>query len=122
MPPLVFQEELKGKQADTKQGTVKAAVLKNNSLSHDLIIASCYDRNPFYMISHSIERLTWVECTKRIWSSALKKSILFTFLCWNLSHDYNHEMNDNDVANQLHLVYNMMRFQRNKKWWWALFI
>ena len=31
-------------------------------------------------------------------------------------------MNDNDIANQLRLVYRFMRFQRNNKWWWALFL
>ena len=31
-------------------------------------------------------------------------------------------MNDNDVADQLCLVYRIMRFQRNIKWWWALFL
>ncbi len=31
-------------------------------------------------------------------------------------------MNDNDIADQLRLVYRIMRFQRNNKWWWALFL
>ncbi len=31
-------------------------------------------------------------------------------------------MNDNDIADQLRLVYQIMRFQRNNKWWWALFL
>ncbi len=121
-PPLVFQEELMGKQANFKQGTAKAAGLKNDSISQDLIVASCFDQTPFYMISQSIEKLTWAKWTKRIWSSALTKSIPFTFLCQNISHDYNHEMNDNVIVHQLQLVYCMMRFQLNEKWWWAIFI
>jgi adenosine deaminase len=59
---------------------------------------------------------------KKVWSTALKKTIDFSFLRWNLSDDYNYEMNDNDVADQLRLVYWIMRFQRNIKWWWALFL
>ena len=31
-------------------------------------------------------------------------------------------MNDNNVADQLHLVYRMQRFQQNQKWRWALFM
>jgi len=31
----------------------------------------------------------------------------FTFLRWNRSHEYNIEMNDNDVADQLQLVYRL---------------
>ena len=46
----------------------------------------------------------------------------YWFLHWSLSHTYNHNMNDNDVADQYCLVYRMMRFQRQTKWWWALFM
>ncbi len=122
VPPLVFRDEVKGKQANAVQGTVKAAVLKDDSLSHDLIIASCYDQKPFYMISHSIDQVTWVECEKRIWSHLLKRNVLFKFLRWNLSDDYNYEMNNNDIADQLRLVYRLQRFQCNEKWWWVLFM
>jgi hypothetical protein len=31
-------------------------------------------------------------------------------------------MNDNDIADQLRLVYWIMCFQRNNKWWWVLFL
>ena len=31
-------------------------------------------------------------------------------------------MNDNDVADQLRLIYRIMRFQHNNKWWWALWL
>jgi hypothetical protein len=60
--------------------------------------------------------------TKKIWSMALKMNVDFSLLRWNLSNDYNFEMNNNDIANQLHLVYQIMRFQRNVKWWWVLFL
>ena len=120
--PIVFQEEVTGKKADERRGTVKAAVLKGDSKSCDLVIASCFDQKPFYMISHSIPEITWVECTKKIWSTALQKSVDFKFLRWNLSDDYNFEMNDNDVADQLRLCYRIQRFQRNFKWWWSLWI
>ncbi len=39
VPPTVFKDEVKGKQTNAVQGTVKAAVLDNDSLSHDLITA-----------------------------------------------------------------------------------
>ncbi len=31
-------------------------------------------------------------------------------------------MNDNDIADQLQLAYPILRFQRNVKWWWAIFL
>jgi hypothetical protein len=74
------------------------------------------------MISHSCESVSWTPGTKKVWSTALKTTINFSFLRWNLSDDYNFEMNDNDVADQLRLVYCIMRFQRNVKWWWSLFL
>ena len=58
VPPVVLQEELGGKRADAVRGTVKVAVLKDDSESHDLLVASCYDQKPFYMISHSVQEVT----------------------------------------------------------------
>ena len=107
---------MQGKRADAVRGTVKAAVLKGDTESSDLVVASCYDQKPFYMVSHSIAPITWVPVTKTVWSHALKKNVPYAFFCWNISHDYNHEMNDNDVDNPLRLVYRMQQFQLNQKW------
>lgn len=123
MPPIVFQEDLgTGSKADAARGTVKAAVLKGDSKSHDLVIASCYDQKPYYMQSHSCSDITWDTITKRVYSMSEQQKIDFGFLRLNLSNEYNYEMNDNDIADQYRLHYRMMRFQRNYKWWWALWI
>ena len=53
------------------------------------------------MISHSCEKVSWLPVTKKVWSSNLKKSVDYSFLRWNLSNDYNFEMNDNDISGQL---------------------
>ncbi len=121
-PPCVIQEEKLGKHADAARGTVKAAVLKGDSMSSDLVVASCYNQKPFYMVSSKCKKVTWEPITKKVWSSALKWNVGFTFLRWSLSHDYNYQINDNDIADQLRLVYQIMHFQRNNKWWWALFL
>jgi hypothetical protein len=117
-----MQEEKLGKHADAARGTVKAAVLKEDSMSSDLVVASCYDQKPFYMISSKCEKVSWDPVTKKVWSSSLKSNVDFKFLRWSLSHDYNYQMNDYDIADQLRLVYQIMHFQRNNKWWWALFL
>ena len=49
-------------------------------------------------------------------------SVMYRFLRWNLSDEYNFEMNDNDVADQYRLVYRMQQLQQNYKWWWALWL
>jgi hypothetical protein len=69
------------------------------------------------MISSKVEEVMWASITKKVWSSSLKADVDFTFLRWSLSHVYNYEMNDNDIADQLRLVYRIMRFQRSNKWW-----
>jgi len=74
------------------------------------------------MISSKCDEVLWIPAAKKVWSSNLKQYVDFTFLRWSLSHGHNFEMNDNDIANQLRLVYRIMRFQRNTKWWWALFL
>ncbi len=84
---------------------VKSAVLKGDSMSSDLVVASSYNQKPFYMISSKCKEVIWEPITKRVWSSALRSMVDFKFLRWSLSHDYNYEMNDNDIADQLRLVY-----------------
>ena len=79
-PPCVFQEEKTGKAAEAARGTVKAAVLKGDSRSSDLVVASCYDQKPFYMISHSCTSVTWTTIEKQVWSSALHKTVPYKFL------------------------------------------
>ena len=115
VPPCVFQEEKSGKAVEAARGTVKAAVLRGDSRSDNLIVASCFDQKPFYMITHSANKITWSVKTKMVWSAVLKEEVEFKFLRFSLSHIYNYEMNDNDIADQLRLVYRMQRFQRNQK-------
>ena len=57
---------------------------------------------------------------KKVFSPRFGESVNFEFLRWSLSHFYNHEMNDNDITDQLRLIYRMMSLQKNTKWWWAL--
>ena len=103
-PPCVIQEEKTGKAAEAARNTVNAAILRGDSQSSDLVVASFYDQKPLYIISHSYENITWIPLTKKVWSSTLKKTADFTFLCWNLSNEYNYKMNNNDIADQLRLV------------------
>jgi hypothetical protein len=122
VPPSTIQEELKEKRVEAARGTLKVTVMKGDSKSSNLVIASNYDQKPFYMLSHSTPNVKWVTCTKLIWSLTLMASIIYRFLRWNLSNEYNFEMNDNDVMDQYRLVYWIHRLQRNYKWWWALWL
>ena len=101
---ILTQEELKGKHTDAVRRTLKLAVLKGNSKSRDLIVVSNYDQKPFYMVSHSIGTVTWLEKEKLLWSTSAMKNVVYKFLRCNVSDDYNFEMNDNDVADQYRLI------------------
>ena len=122
VPPAVFQEDVKGKKAEAARGAVMAVVLEGDSQSNNLVIASCFDQKPFYMISNCCKRIGWDVCKKKVYSHTLGREIEVEFLRFSLSNNYNHEMNDNDMADQLRLVYRWQRFQRNQKWWWALWV
>ena len=54
----VLQEELTGNREDAVWGTMKTAVLEGDIKYFQLIITSCYDQKPFYMISHSTPNVT----------------------------------------------------------------
>ncbi len=58
-PPIVFQEEVTGKKAETAHGTVKDAVLNGDSHAQDLIVASCFDQKPFDMVSNVTTKVGW---------------------------------------------------------------
>lgn len=120
--PKVIIEPLTGKAEERARGTLKASVLTGDSKSMNLVVTCCYDQKPFYMLSHSTKRVGWVETEKKVYSSLLKRNVPFKFLRFNLSDEYNYEMNDNDIADQLRLQYRMQRLQRNQKWWWALWL
>ncbi len=72
------------------------------------------------MITNVTREIMWNEVTKKVWSDQLCKNIEMKFLHFCISHNYNFEMNDNDIADQQQLQYWLMRFCCNVKWWWAL--
>ena len=62
----MIQKEKTRKASKAARGTVKAAVLKGESQSLDLVVVLCYDQKPFYMILHSCEQITLVPLTKKV--------------------------------------------------------
>jgi hypothetical protein len=70
-PWCVVQEDKVGRLAKVAKGTVKVAVLKGDSMSLDLVITSCFDQKPFYMISSKCKKVSWEPVTKKNWSSRL---------------------------------------------------
>ena len=53
--------------------------------------------------------------TKPVFSPVLKGNVPFTFLRWNMLDEYNWKINNNNVANQLHLVYRIQQIPEESK-------
>ncbi len=68
-------------------------------------MASVYDKKPFYLFINVAREITWNEVTKKVWSDQMCKNIKMKFLCFCIPHNYNFEMNDNDIVDQLRLQY-----------------
>jgi len=123
VPACVKQTLPKGKKAmEEARGRTKVAVLRGDTKSKDLVVGSCIDQKEFFILSMTAEFIDWVVKSKEIYSDASSKTVVHKFLRWSLSDNYNNEMNDNDIADQLRLVYRVMRFMRNTKWWWCEFL
>ena len=96
---LVEQVDVKSmKKKEKVRGTVKLARFCGNNLTKDLIIGSCFDQNPFYILTNAAEKVTWDVVTRQVYSKAKDKKVPFQFLFWSLSNTYNHEMNVRRLA------------------------
>jgi hypothetical protein len=69
----VIHEGKVGRAAGVARGTVKAVVLKGDSMSSDLVVVLCFDQKPFYMISSKCEKVSWETVKKKVWSSRFKQ-------------------------------------------------
>ncbi len=111
-----------GSHGEGARFTVKSAMLMEGDHSTEIIVASVFDQKPFYMITNAAAEVTRVEVSKKVWRDKLSKHVALEFLQFCISHCYNYQMKNNDIAGQLRWQYIMMRFGRNFKRWWALWL
>ncbi len=104
------------------QGCVKVSVIMGDPQVNGLVVASVFDQKSIYMITNVAKEKGWIEVSKKVWSDQLHKNLDLKFLCFCISYYYNHEMNNNYIVDQLRLQYQMMRFSRNNKWSWVLWL
>ncbi|KAL7577120.1 hypothetical protein ACA910_019722 [Epithemia clementina (nom. ined.)] len=102
LPKSFIQEEVTN-PADIRRvrGTVKAAVLEGDPEVTGLVAVSYYDQKPVHFLSTICEKIHWVECTKRVYCVETEQVELMRFLRLNINNDYNHDMGNVDIANQL---------------------
>ena len=63
-----------------------------------------------------------IEKKRNVWSKEDDKHIDIVFLRLNMIDDYNSQMGDVDIADQLRGSYRPDHWLRNRKWWWSLFL
>ena len=101
--------------------TVKAAVLKGDKVSKDLVSVSLYDTKPVYFLSNACQELKWIEKERKVFDPKQKKTVRMPFYRLNIIDFYNHNMGNVDLADQLRNHYRYdSSWHRNRKWWWAI--
>ena len=123
IPQCIVQEKVTRK-ADIlrSKGTVKAAVLENDSKCKGLIALSFYDSKPVYFISKACETIQWIKKSRKLYHKDKGEKVNVPFYRLNIVDDYNYGMGNVDQADQLRLQYRIHYWIRNRKWWWAIFL
>ena len=122
IPPNIKQEEVK-KKKDLEQvrHTVKAAILKGDSVCPSLVSVSLYDTKPVYFLSNACDRLEWITKERKVYNPSTKTTFKMKFHRLNIVDFYNHNMGNVDLADQLRNHYRYdSSWHRNRKWWWAI--
>ena len=68
----------------------------------------------------SSDELKWVVCEKDLYNvdTGAKEPLQFLLMCY--INNYNHQMGDVDVDDQLRNNYWFDNWIRNRKWWWYI--
>ena len=121
IPPSVQQTEVKNRnQQILVRGTVKAAVLQGDDDCPNLIASSVYDAKPVHNLSMVSNEVKWIEVTKDVYNVDSGEVESLKFLRLNHINQYNKEMGNVDLADQLRGTYRLDKNIRNRKWWWSI--
>ena len=122
IPQCIKQKEETTKNGIARvRGTVKVAHLKGDPSIPSMIAVSIYDVKPFYFLSNQCEKLEWTKKTRKVWHKAQNRNVNLDYYRLNVIDDYNNNMNNVDISDQLRVVYRFDRWMRKRKWWWSIF-
>ena len=122
VPECVKQKEVTKKKEIAKQRwTLKAACLEGDPQIPGLVCTSLYDSKPFYMMTNACEELKWVKKTREVYHKGLNRMVKLPFYRLNVVDEYNNNMNNVDVADQVRGSYRCDKWMRKRKWWWSMF-
>ena len=121
IPKCIIQKELTHKtEIANARGTLKVSRLVGDRYVPGLIALSLYDSKPFYMLSNACECVKWVPKKRKVWYRTLDKYVEIVFHRLNIVDDYNVNMNNVDIADQLRGSYRFDHWMRKRKWWWSM--
>ena len=98
-----------------------SAILEGDADIDSLVTVSYYDQNLVHFLSTICEMIKWVQCTKHVYCVETEQVEVVRFLCLNINDDYNYDMGNVDIADQLRNYYRFDHWMRKRKWWWSLF-
>ena len=102
VPNCIMQSVCSGKEErERARGTLKVAHLKCESQLDGLLAISYYDSKPFYMMTNATEKIEWIKKKQKVFRKDLQKTSEISFYRVNVIDQYNFNMNNVDVADQL---------------------
>ena len=110
LPQCVIMPEQTSDAAKARaRGSVKAAVLKDDTKFKDMVAFSAYDTKPVHFISTAATSLKWVKTKRRVYDTRSNQSVDMHFLRTELQDKYNNGMKDVDISDQLRKIYCLNR-------------
>ena len=86
----IIQKDVKSKKKHDKvRGEVKAAVMKGDTISSDVLVYSLYETNPVYIISTASDNAKLTPTQNKVYSKIEKKTVDMKFHCLDFIHMYN---------------------------------
>ena len=67
------------------------------------------------------ESIVWVEKKRKVYDKSTNQYVDFRFLRLNINDEYNQEMGDVDISDQLRNTYRCDHWLRKTKWWWSMY-
>jgi len=122
IPACVFQKEVKKNEQAAVRGKTKAAVLEGHPECKEMVAFSVYDTKPVHFLSTTCTNMCWKEIWMKVYDKDSGINVVIKFLHTNMQDSYNHIMNLIGPADQLRGNYQMDKWTRNRKWWWAIWM
>ena len=93
--------EMNAKKAEALKGITTAARLINSAQSPDLLTICVYDNKPVHLLSMVAESVEWMAKHRKVYDRMSHKMRMMSFMRLNVIDDYNNNMNNVDIADQL---------------------